>query len=243
MNPILWSALGLGLVGSLHCIGMCGPIALALPATKQSRALLLLHRLAYHVGRVMTYMLLGVIVGSFGQIIAFAGFQQGLSLIAGLIILITLSLSLWVPSALHRLQPNSWLLSLTNRIRDFWSRLFRSPKFLSLFGIGLLNGFLPCGLLYVALAAAAATGNWIDGSLSMFYFGLGTIPALLAVSYLGAFLPAKLRMSASKLIPVGALVMGILLILRGLSLGIPYLSPNLAQRAAENPRTVKECYK
>ena len=243
MNPVLWSALGLGIVGSLHCIGMCGPIALALPSTRHSRTRLLLHRLTYHLGRILTYMLLGVIVGSVGQMLTFAGFQQGLSLSAGLLILITLGLSYLVPGTLAQFQPNSQLLAITNRVRNFWSGLFRTPKFLSLFGIGLLNGFLPCGLLYVALAAAAATGNWLDGSLSMFFFGIGTIPALLAVSYLGSFLPAKIRGSAAKLIPVGALVMAVLLILRGLSLGIPYISPNLEQRAAENPRTANECCK
>jgi sulfite exporter TauE/SafE len=97
----------------------------------------------------------------------------------------------------------------------------------AMFGIGLLNGLLPCGLVYVACAAATATGDVLSGTRYMIAFGLGTLPMLLAISLLGTKLQFALRFKVQRLIPASLLIVGLLLLLRGMALGIPYVSPKL----------------
>jgi sulfite exporter TauE/SafE len=91
--------------------------------------------------------------------------------------------------------------------------------------IGFLNGFLPCGLVYMAVFAAIATGNLLDGSLYMVLFGLGTIPLMTTAIYISRFLKGSIRQHIQKAIPVFVIIIGALFILRGLGLGIPYISP------------------
>jgi hypothetical protein len=209
---MIWAGFIIGLLGSLHCIGMCGPLALALPATRTD---FVTGRIIYNAGRVVTYMLLGTIFGIVGQTFALAGFQRGLSIAAGLFMLAA-------AFGWHRLAapPVSFL-------RGAWSRLIALKTRTALFGIGLLNGLLPCGLVYVALAGAAATGSALRGLLFMAGFGLGTIPAMLAVSLSGKMIHAGLRLKFQRIVPAALFALSVLFILRGLSLGIPYLSPDL----------------
>ncbi|MEW6050398.1 MAG: sulfite exporter TauE/SafE family protein [Candidatus Zixiibacteriota bacterium] len=224
MDTYFWSAIALGFLGSVHCIGMCGPIALALPRSFSSRTGLLVSRVLYNTGRIITYGVLGAIGGLLGKMVALAGFQQSLSIVAGVLIL----LGVFLPSRFARkLLPMQPVDSAIERIRGFWGRLFGTHTQASLFMIGLLNGLLPCGLVYVALAAAAASGSSAGGALYMLLFGLGTYPAIFATSLFGSVIPTRIRQNLLRLLPVGAVVLALLLILRGSSLGIPYLSPKL----------------
>jgi uncharacterized protein len=223
MDTIFLAALLTGLIGSLHCLGMCGPIVLMLPVGSTSKSRFLLSRLTYNFGRVITYAILGAFCGMLGHLVVLAGYQQGLSVVIGVIIL----LAFIIPRRLIRKISPSFMGSITDKLSGLWGKLLNSPDAFSLFIIGLLNGLLPCGLVYVALAAASTTGNAINGSLYMIVFGLGTIPLMLIFSLFGGLLPNKIRLWAPKLIPIAAIALAILLILRGLSLGIPYISPNL----------------
>jgi len=239
METYLWSALALGFLGSIHCIGMCGPIALALPRGFNSRTSLLVSRLLYNAGRVITYALMGALCGLVGKLVVMAGFQQTLSVLAGVVIL----LGVFLPTKLaRRILPMSRVTGLVDRIKAVWGRMFGIHTQRSLFAIGLLNGLLPCGLVYVALAAAAAGGTVTSGSLYMILFGVGTFPALFVTSLFGGVLPIRFRQSLLRLLPVGAVLLALLLILRGSSLGIPYLSPKL-HAPTETGHKVHDCCK
>ncbi len=219
---ILLSALVLGLMGSFHCAGMCGPIAIALPLHGNSIPQKIFGGTLYNLGRTLTYGLMGAIFGLLGQGVEMIGFQQKISVVMGAIMII----SVIFPS-LFRNQYNmekSWF-SLVGKLKKSIGKLFSVRSFSSLFFIGLLNGLLPCGLVYMAIAGAIGTGELVLGSLYMIMFGLGTIPMMLSIAIAGNILSAAIRQKINRLIPVLVVVVGIFFILRGLSLGIPYLSP------------------
>lgn len=214
---MIWPAFILGLAGSLHCLGMCGPLALALPAGAPDRARFAIGRAAYNAGRIVTYCLLGVAFGAVGQTLAFAGWQRGLSIAAGIAMLAAAFAS-------HRLSASVQI----PLFRKAWSALLRNRGMASLFAIGLLNGLLPCGLVYVALAGAAATGSAAQGAVFMALFGMGTFPAMLAVALAGRMVSLPLRLRFQRAVPYAISFVAVLLILRGLDLGIPLVSPALA---------------
>lgn len=219
---ILLSALVLGLMGSFHCAGMCGPIAIALPLHGNSIPQKIFGGTLYNLGRTLTYGVMGAIFGLLGQGVEMIGFQQKISIIMGALMIISV-----VFPSLFRNQYNmekSWF-SLVGKLKKSIGRLFSVRSFSSLFFIGLLNGLLPCGLVYMAIAGAIGTGEVVLGSLYMIMFGLGTIPMMLSIAIAGNILNAAIRQKINRLIPVLVVVVGIFFILRGLSLGIPYLSP------------------
>ncbi|PWB74125.1 hypothetical protein C3F09_04380 [candidate division GN15 bacterium] len=233
MSLELWTGFVVGILGSIHCIGMCGPIALALPSGFPTRTQLLVSRLLYNAGRVLTYAALGAVSGLLGKTIVMAGFQRSLSIAGGVVILIMVLL----PTRFaHRLLPMQAVGRFAEKIRAIWGKLFQERAMRSLFAIGILNGFLPCGFLYVGLAAAATTGGIMSGSAYMMLFGLGTVPSILATSLFGGLLTMRIRRYFLRLLPVGSLILASLLILRGLSLGIPYVSPNMdKQTTTQHP--------
>ena len=208
---MLGTAFILGLVGSLHCVGMCGPLALAVPVVAGQRAL---SRAIYHAGRIATYAAVGALAGLAGESLRLAGWQQGLSIALGLLLLAGL--------AFHWSRP---MTAGLHRLKSIFGSLLRRRSFGALFALGLANGLLPCGLVYVAAAAAAATGHLTQAAGCMAAFGAGTLPAMLAVPWLGSHLAPRLPIK--NLIPLSILTVAALLILRGLSLDIPFLSPNL----------------
>ncbi len=225
------TAFAIGLLGSLHCIGMCGPIAIALPQGTQSRTGLVVSRLLYNIGRVVTYVILGALCGFFGGIISSAGFQQGLSISMGALI----ALGVLIPSRItNRILSSGLTGRFLQAPMSLWRRLFAKKGHTTLFTIGLLNGLLPCGFVYIGLAAAAATGTVTNAALYMALFGLGTVPVMLVTSLAGRMISVGVRHRLLKLLPVGALVLAALLILRGLSLGIPYISPVLKSHYTES---------
>jgi uncharacterized protein len=223
MTTLLFtSALTLGLVTGIHCIGMCGPLALALPLTGRSRAAYVAGRVLYNLGRAVTYAAMGAAVGLVGQVgrsFDAGGFQRWVSIAAGVLLLA--GLFIFKAGLLEKLG----VFRLFAVLQRIWARNFRQRGFTGLFLLGLINGLLPCGPVYVALAAALATGQVVTAALFMFIFGLGTLPAMLAVSLAGKLVQLPLRRRLQRLVPVSTVVVALLLLLRGLALGIPFLSP------------------
>ena len=223
---MLWSAFLIGLFGSFHCIGMCGPIALALPIQKDNKLNLIVGRVLYNIGRAITYATIGLFFGLVGQSLSLAGFQQSVSIIAGVLILLMVLLPSKVSQKLYLLKP---AYGFTNFLKRKFGVLLKQKSVASTFFIGLLNGFLPCGLVYIAVAGAIATGGYLDGAIYMFVFGIGTLPIMLAVSLAGNFISLNVRKRINKMIPAFMIVLAFLFILRGMNLGIPYVSPQLQQ--------------
>jgi sulfite exporter TauE/SafE len=203
---------------------MCGPIVVALPGGFGRGTRLVVSRLLYSSGRVMTYVLMGALVGLIGKSIVLAGFQQWLSIAAGIGIILAVLLP---ANITQKIFPAKFNYLVVERIKKAWGALLQRRTMTSMFAIGLLNGLLPCGFLYAGLAAAATTGSAIGAAAYMAMFGLGTIPALLATSLFGSLLNLRVRQFFLRLLPVGAVVLGLLLVLRGMNLGIPYISPKL----------------
>ena len=236
----LYSAFLLGLVGSLHCVGMCGPIAIALPLGLSSRSALFLSRIWYNLGRIVTYSLLGLIAGLFGDLFRLGGFQRGLSIALGAMIL----LAVLLPNRIMRkIVPSGAVTGPSEWIKRQWGRLFGHPTQGSLFVIGVLNGFLPCGLVYAAMAAAAIEGGVDRAMLYMVAFGFGTFPLMFVTSLFGQAIPQSFRRRLNRLIPVGAVVLGVILVLRGMALGIPYISPGeMGQGPHHMTETEMQCH-
>jgi uncharacterized protein len=228
----MFSGLALGFLGSLHCIGMCGPIALALPSQSKSKLSFYSGRILYNLGRVLTYSLMGLFIGLIGQKINLAGYQQIISIALGVIILIAVLLPARIKNIFIKLKP---VQSITKILQSSIGVLFRKGSQSSLFGIGVLNGFLPCGFVYVALAGAVALGNVEKSILFMALFGIGTIPAMFSASIVTNLLGHNFRKKIHRAIPVFASALAIVFILRGLNLGIPYLSPKMKTVTQVNP--------
>lgn len=219
---LLWTAFLVGIVGSAHCAGMCGPIALALPLKNENWFTRSFSGLIYNTGRVITYIILGAIFGLLGKSLHMAGFQRWSSIIIGV-----LMISFVVIPLIFRNMPsmNNVFSGYSHRLMGGFRAMFRNGSYGSLFGIGLLNGILPCGLVYVAIAGALNTGSVTAGMLYMALFGAGTIPVMLGISLAGNMMSLKLRVFINKLSPYVIVLIGVLIIFRGLSLGIPYVSP------------------
>jgi uncharacterized protein len=211
-----FAALILGLLGSLHCIGMCGPIALAIVPGGRSFMRILL----YNLGRATTYAALGALSGLAGCTVAWFGGQQTLSIVAGSIVLFVLAAGFF-----GRRLKISFLEKAFTAIRTRFGKLVNQRRML--FSIGMMNGLLPCGLVYAGLAGAGASGSAMDGAIFMFIFGIGTMPAMAALSLAGNKLSISFRSKMRNLVPLFVGIMALLLVIRGLGLGIPYLSPSI----------------
>lgn len=215
------AALILGIAGSLHCVGMCGPLMLALPLSATTKWVWLRGRLLNQVGRIITYGLLGLAVGVVGQKLATAGLQQWLAIIAGMTMLFFIG---W-PVGLSKL--NRGPFKLVGWLKSSLSTWLKRKGTFSLFILGLLNGLLPCGLVYIALASSLALGSAIKGSSFMMLFGLGTSPALLAVSGLGRVIRGRIHVKAFRAAQLTLVITALLFILRGANMGIPFVSPKV----------------
>jgi len=223
MTSFLLSALVLGLLSSLHCLGMCGPLVIGiLPQNKSSlgkTGILIL----YHSGRLLVYGLLGFVAGLIGQKLFIGNLQQSLSISLG-VILILFVLSKYFPlSKYFRL---NFINTYLNRMMGYFLSINNFSKYIFLGG---LNGLLPCGMVYIALAGAFSITSALGSFLFMIVFGLGTLPLLTLISGVGVFLKAKTKMSIIRWQPVFLTFFAILLIVRGLNLGIPYFSPQIVE--------------
>ena len=209
-------------MGSFHCVGMCGPIAFLLPLDRTNGWRQSIQLSLYHIGRLLTYALLGVLFGILGRSFYFFGFQQQLSIIIGIIMIMVV------------LIPQRWLSKFTfskpiykiiSKIKSSLGAQLKKRSPDTFFTIGFLNGFLPCGLVYMAVFGAIASGAVWEGGLYMLGFGLGTIPLMTATVYFGNFLKGKARERMRRLVPIFVVLVGVVFILRGMGLGIPYVSP------------------
>lgn len=236
----LSAAFSLGLVTGLHCIGMCGPLALALPVVGSRRAAYVAGRVLYNLGRAVTYAVMGAVLGVVGQSFAMGGLQRWVSMAVGVLLLA--GLLLMKTGVMASLMERLGVFTIFAQVQALWARHFQQRSYAGLFVLGLINGLLPCGPVYVALAAAAATGQVVTSALFMFVFGLGTFPMMLAVSLAGKLVQMPLRQKLQKLVPVSAGVVAVLLIVRGLALGIPYLSPPVQATQLEGGEPAACCH-
>lgn len=229
MWQFLTAGLFLGMISSFHCIGMCGPLVMALPVQRLSRPSQIFAILSYHTGRIFTYATLGLLSGLLGRRIYIAGFQQGFSITLGLLLLF------WVmTTSFNRNRAKPALLGgFYYWLQQWIIRLWDSPAKSSYVFLGMANGLLPCGMVYLAIAGALSTSQIKEGMAFMVFFGAGTLPVLLGLSYFGRFINLSFRNRVKRSIPVIIAFMGILLILRGLNLGIPFISPVLAGKPGQ----------
>ncbi|MFX0555582.1 sulfite exporter TauE/SafE family protein [Maribacter sp. CXY002] len=219
---MLLSALLLGFMGSLHCVGMCGPIAFMLPVDSKNNLKKVLQISLYHSGRLMAYGLIGLVFGLIGKGLYVFGMQQKLSIGIGVLMIVLVIIP---TQTLNRYKISKPIYKVISKIKSSLGASFKRKTADTFLTIGFLNGFLPCGLIYIAVFGAIAMGNIAQGSLYMVLFGAGTIPLMTTAVYFSGFLKGNRKQKIQKLIPVFVVLMGTLFILRGLGLGIPYVSP------------------
>lgn len=213
-------AFWIGLLGSFHCVGMCGPLAFALPSAKRSWGLFF-QKLSYNLGRTVSYTLLGLLMGLVGKQIWIAGWQQSLSILSGLLIVI-ISLPKILP--LFKI-PWHYQNPFQKAFNQLFVKALQQKK--GHFIIGLLNGFLPCGFVYLALTTALSSDNVWQSGLFMLFFGLGTLPLMWAAMLGINFAKPAFRRQINQFLPILTIFLGCWFILRGLNLDIPYLSPKI----------------
>lgn len=219
---MLFSAFFFGLISSLHCVAMCGPIALMLPVDKTNPAKRVVQIMTYHLGRMTAYASLGVLFGLLGRGFFMAGFQQKLSIAVGIIMIL---IALVPERKFAQINFSKPVYKLLSKIKSTLGKQFNRKSFKALFIIGLLNGFLPCGMVYAALFGALAMPNFISSIGYMMLYGIGTIPLLVLVTQITQFTKINFQ-KIQKIIPVILVLIGVLFILRGAGMAIPYLSPN-----------------
>lgn len=216
----------IGLLGSVHCLGMCGPLAFAVPSLKTGHAYLVLDKIFYHTGRIISYCILGVFIGLIGRQIWLSGLQQGVSILSGLFILVAACSRLFKFTSFSN--NTSFLLKPFNKL--FGYALKHKANHLI---IGMINGLLPCGFVYLALAGAVNTGTVRSAVEYMFWFGVGTSPLMLIATIGLGFTGKMFRNKLNRLVPYAMLFLGIWFLLRGMNLDIPYLSPPQAGKVAD----------
>lgn len=220
---MLYSALILGLISSLHCIGMCGPIAMMLPVDHNNPARKATQVLTYHLGRITAYGTIGLLFGLIGKGFYLAGIQQQLSIFVGVFMIVVVLIPEKIFTEYNFSKP---IYRLISSVKAALGKQFKNKSYKSLFTIGLLNGFLPCGLVYAALFGAIAMQSVSLGILYMALFGLGTVPLMSGIVYFKELMTLSFRSKIQKAIPFMIVLIGILFILRGMGLGIPYVSPS-----------------
>lgn len=219
---MLYSALLFGILGSFHCVGMCGPIAFMLPVSRENSVKKFLQIFLYHFGRLFSYGLIGLAFGMLGESLNLFGIQQHLSIAAGILMIIMI---LMPAKTFGRYNFSRPLYSVIGKIKSSLGKALKKKTPDTFFTIGFLNGFLPCGLVYMAVFGAIASGDVLEGSVYMLFFGMGTIPLMTAAVYFSGMLTGIMRRKVQKLIPVFVVLVGLLFIVRGMGLDIPYLSP------------------
>ena len=219
---LITSAVLMGFGSGFHCIGMCGPIALSMGLTKNQKTNFYLQNIIYQFGRILTYSFLGMVLGIIGQSFEIVGFQRYLTIGVGILLIIMAVSSFGGKDFATKIPFVSKILL---KIKMQLGKILQRSDYKSRFATGILNGFLPCGMVYMALTASLAAGGIWQSSLFMFLFGIGTFPFMFVIVFLGNFITAASRLKILKIIPVMMVILGGLFIIRGMELGIPYLSP------------------
>ncbi|WP_025743253.1 sulfite exporter TauE/SafE family protein [Aquimarina pacifica] len=219
---MLLSGFILGILGSFHCIGMCGPIAFLLPLDKTNQTTKFFQILLYHSGRLFAYGLIGLFFGLIGKSLNLLGIQQALSIGIGVTMILLVVLPHKTITKYNFVTP---ITRLVSKVKSSLGQALNKKTPDTFLIIGFLNGFLPCGLVYMAVLGAIVTEALLMSSFYMVFFGLGTLPLMTTVVYIGDFLTQKTRQSIQRIIPICIVLIGLLFIIRGLGLGIPYISP------------------
>lgn len=204
MNALIFQFI-FGLGSSLHCIGMCGPLNFILPMNRQDKWKMSIDLAIYHLGRITTYAIIGMLIGLVGNLLAFKQLQSYIAFIFGFLLLIYgLNYFIKVKIPAYFSQGNSGLLKIYNK-------LLKSNAKSNILLLGILNGLLPCGMVYAAMAVSFLNQDIYYGGLMMLAFGLGTIPAFVLL-LLGSknkslrTLAAKYHLQPSLMIIAGLLV-------------------------------------
>jgi len=219
---MLWSAFILGLLGSFHCVGMCGPIAFMLPVDRSNSLKKISQITTYHIGRLLAYSTIGLIFGLIGKNLYIFGLQQQLSICIGVLMIVVVLLPYKTFSKYNLSKP---LHKIISKVKSELGSALKKKTADTFLTIGFLNGFLPCGLVYMAVFGSLVSSTITQGAMYMALFGLGTVPLMTSAIYLGKFLNTTIKQRIQKAIPVFVVIIGVLFILRGLGLGIPYISP------------------
>jgi len=220
---MLWSALIFGLLGSFHCIGMCGPIAFMLPVDRSNSFKKASQIFTYHIGRLLAYTLIGLCFGLIGKSLYIFGIQQQLSIGIGILMIIIVLIPTQTFNKYNFSKP---IYKVISKVKSALGKALKKKTADTFLTIGFLNGFLPCGLVYMAVFASLTMSSAVESSLYMMLFGLGTIPLMTTAIYLGKFLNGRVKQRIQKAIPIFVVIIGLLFIIRGMGLGIPYLSPS-----------------
>ncbi len=219
---MIWSAFILGLLGSFHCIGMCGPIALMLPIGRSSPLQKSIKISLYNLGRITSYAIIGIVFGLLGEGLMTFGVQQQISILIG----IGMILAVLIPSSkLNRFKITQPLYRVIGKVKKEMGIALKKDANTTLYQLGFLNGFLPCGLVYMAVFASIATPGLWESAIYMMVFGLGTVPVMAGIIYFKSHIEKITQWNPRRIIPYAVVVLGLLFILRGLGLGIPYVSP------------------
>jgi sulfite exporter TauE/SafE len=198
---------------------MCGPLAIAFSNKDgNSRYQNVVSALSYNLGRTFTYSLLGLFFGTLGSFLLIADLQKAISIILGILLIISFLFTIDIDNTIsnHRL-----LHSFYSRIRSLISNMMQKSQEFHPFQLGMANGLLPCGLVYLSLAGSLATGTMIGGMGFMFLFGIGTLPMLFSLTTGIGFFPLSARTKFRKILPYVTLVFGCFLIYRGVMVDMP----------------------
>jgi uncharacterized protein len=210
----------MGFTGSLHCAGMCGPIVWIMPfqlfnGFKKAVAMIL-----YHLGRVSVYAAFAFVLHSFRNLFE-PKIQQYISVGLGSLLLLAGVLSFMPAGAVKLTLP--W----SEQVKAQLGKVIGKPSFGAITAAGILNGMLPCGLVYMALTASLSVPTTAQATLLMYAFGLGTIPMMISITLLKSRMAFLRTNHLRKMVPVVLFAFGCLFVLRGMNLGIPYLSPRV----------------
>lgn len=216
---MFYVAFTLGLFGSLHCLGMCGPLAFSLmPGISERSSKSIVRALGYNTGRVLSYVSLGLVMGVFGGLVNFSGLQKPLTIGVGVFLILLFFLSLDLEKLLFK---SGTYRGMFEKYNQFLSKNLRSLSQKGSLFLGVLNGFIPCGLVYLALAGALTTGGLLKGGLFMFYFGLGTFPAMFLLLSSFSLMDLKRRLGFRKVFAFLQLFVGVFLIYKAFLVEIP----------------------
>lgn len=230
MDILLVSAFFIGLTSNLHCLGMCGPISTIIPVNRKNNWTILAGLSEYNLGRILTYSILGATSGIIGFTIQTYQTLQILSIGAGIILIIYA----W-NKRYNFIRVNNPTQKMTSRIvQKYMGLILNSKSNFKLFLFGMVNGILPCGMVYIALINATIIGDPWFSAIAMFVFGIGTLPVMLIANFFIKKMNWKSNPKWNKIIPYLISVLGLLIILRGLNLGIPYLSPKIDKTTVIN---------
>jgi sulfite exporter TauE/SafE len=221
---LLFSALLIGFTGSFHCVGMCGPLAMALPVKEGEKKGFRIFQ--YLVGKTITYSILGGLFGLFGSQLILAGWQQAVSIVLGCLLLGVTFCLLFKKSWFHQGFVANWI---SEKLNPLFVKLFNSDSPFTAVAFGMLNGLLPCGLVYMGIIGAISTSSFANGMLFMALFGIGTMPVMLSFLLMAKQFSFTFKRVIQKATPYLMMAMAAMLILRGLGLSIPFVSPDLSE--------------